>query len=258
VTALLLAAHARPQDPPDLERLKELVEAGAVARSAIEKAQAEIEDRADDAILKRTLYGSLGVEDITEEQTAEMVAAAERRLQRKVKRVEELKPLVEEGVMAPAALKPLMLELEERRQTYELALSRARFMKEMAEMARAEAIVAETPSYEPKPVRERFDGGGTFTAAQFKKVLLAFEKEFRKPLPVSANGDTAIHRALGFDHRGRVDIAVSPDQPEGIWLRRFLESERIPYYAFRAMVPGKATGAHIHIGPPSLRLMAAD
>jgi hypothetical protein len=258
VTAWLSSAHAQPAPSNELERLKILVEAGAAPRAALDKAQAEIDDQRDDAILRRTLYGSLRVEEITEEQTAEMVAAAERRLERKLKRVDELKPLVEEGVMAPAALKPLTLELEERRQTLELALSRAKFLKEMAEMARAEEQIAESLSYESKPVRERFDGNGLFTTEHFKKVLLAFEKEFEKPLPVSANGDTAIHRALGFDHRGRVDIALNPDHPEGVWLRRFLEQARIPYYAFRAMVPGKATAPHIHIGPPSLRLQAAD
>jgi hypothetical protein len=59
---------------------------------------------------------------------------------------------------------------------------------------------------------------------------------------------------MGFDHRGRVDVAVSPDQPEGKWLMRYLETNRIPYFAFRMAVAGKATGAHIHIGPQSTRL----
>jgi hypothetical protein len=254
----MAAAGAGAQDPPGPERLKALVEAGAAPRAALEKAQAEIEDRADGIILQKTLYGTLAVEDITEEQTAQMLAAAERRLERKRKEADETARLVKEGVVAAAALKPLTLELDERRQTYELAVSRGRLLKEIAEMARAEALAAESPARGPGPARERYDGDGVFTTAQFKKVLLAFEDEFQKPLPVSARGDTAIHRALGFDHRGRVDIAVNPDHPEGVWLRRFLERERIPYYAFRAMLPGKATGAHIHIGPPSLRLHATD
>ena len=84
----------------------------------------------------------------------------------------------------------------------------------------------------------------------------AYERRFPKPLPVSAMGETAVHRALGFDHRGRVDVALSPDQPEGVWLRQYLEARRIPYFAFWQAVPGKATGAHIHIGPESTRLSA--
>ena len=66
-------------------------------------------------------------------------------------------------------------------------------------------------------------------------------------------GDTAVHRAMGFDHRGRVDVALSPDQPEGVWLREYLTGQEIPYFAFRHAVPGKATGAHIHLGPMSTR-----
>ena len=63
-----------------------------------------------------------------------------------------------------------------------------------------------------------------------------------KPLPISAEGETALHRSLGFDHRGRVDVAVNPDQPEGEWLMRYLESKRIPYFAFRAAVPHQGDG----------------
>jgi len=64
---------------------------------------------------------------------------------------------------------------------------------------------------------------------------------------VSAMGETAVHRALGFDHRGRVDVAVNPDQPEGVWLREFLTENRIPYFAFRQAVPGKGHwSAHTH------------
>ena len=63
-----------------------------------------------------------------------------------------------------------------------------------------------------------------------------------------------MHRALGFDHRGRVDVAVVPSAPEGVWLRQYLQLRKIPYYAFAHAIPGKATAAHIHIGPGSTRL----
>ena len=53
--------------------------------------------------------------------------------------------------------------------------------------------------------------------------------------------------------RGRVDVAIHPDQPEGRWLLEYLVEKHIPYFAFRQAVPGKATGAHIHIGPLSTR-----
>jgi hypothetical protein len=63
---------------------------------------------------------------------------------------------------------------------------------------------------------------------------------------------------MGLDHRGRIDVAVNPDSEEGQWLRRYLETERIPYLAFRGALAGAATGPHIHIGPPSPSLRIAD
>jgi hypothetical protein len=53
-------------------------------------------------------------------------------------------------------------------------------------------------------------------------------------------------------------VAVTPDQPEGAWLMRYLESKHIPYFAFRAAVPHQATGAHIHVGPGSTKLALSD
>ncbi len=39
------------------------------------------------------------------------------------------------------------------------------------------------------PVMERFDGGGVFSKEDFKRVTLAFERKFDKPLPISAQGE---------------------------------------------------------------------
>jgi hypothetical protein len=94
-----------------------------------------------------------------------------------------------------------------------------------------------------------------FRASELKMVAAAFQKQFSKALPISAQGATAVHRSMGFDHRGRVDVALDPDQPEGAWLRKYLQSMRIPYFAFRSFLPGRATGPHIHIGPPSERIV---
>ena len=88
-------------------------------------------------------------------------------------------------------------------------------------------------------------------AADVRKAEQAFMRQFGKLLPVSAIGETALHRSLGFDHRGRVDVALHPDDPEGLWLRGYLMEQGIPFYAFRGSLQGKATGAHIHIGPAS-------
>ena len=63
-----------------------------------------------------------------------------------------------------------------------------------------------------------------------------------------------LHDRLGFDHREAMDVAVHPDTPEGAALMAWLRARGLPFLAFRGMVAGEATGAHIHVGEPSSRL----
>lgn len=247
----------------EVERLRKLVDAGAAPRLKLEEAERALAAARDQETLERTLYGPVGVEDLTEEQSAEMVAAAKRELERHAKRLDSAKRLVDEGAMPRTALTPLLQDLDRARKTLDLAESRARLFSELMAMARAEAEAEAAAHNQPveEPVRlavVRFEGSGVFTDSHFRRIAAAFQKEFARPLPVSARGDTAFHRSLGYDHRGRIDVALHPDQKEGEWLLRFLETEKIPYFAFRKSVPGSATGAHIHIGPPSTRLRTAD
>ena len=160
--------------------------------------------------------------------------------------------------VAPAtSLEAPLGEIDLATKEYALAETRANLTRELAAMAAAEenldTKLAQQPS-DAHALAERFDGDGIFSTPQFAKVESAFEGKFKKSLPVSAMGETAVHRALGFDHRGRVDVAIYPDAPEGVWLRGYLTKHNIPYFAFRHAVPGKATGAHIHIGPGSTRI----
>ena len=237
-----------------------MVEAGALPRNALGKVQAEIEDRSDESILRRLLYGEVRAEDMSEAQADEMLAAARRRLARVEKRTSELQALVDEGVYARAVMRPLLDEREERAAALKLAEMRARIFHELLDMARAEiAASAATPvADEPLPLVFRFDGNGVFNELHFRRLQAQFEKQFGKPLPVSAYGETALHRSLGFDHRGRVDVAINPETPEGAWLIQCLEKEQIPFFAFRTAVAGSATGPHIHLGLPSLRYRVAD
>jgi hypothetical protein len=62
---------------------------------------------------------------------------------------------------------------------------------------------------------------------------------------------------MGFDHREAVDVAVRPDSIEGRRLMTYLRNADIPFLAFRGRIPGASTGAHIHIGRPSPRLIEA-
>jgi hypothetical protein len=238
----------------EVQKLRVLVEAGAAPRAQLEKAEEAMADAQDAAILRRTLYG----QDLTAEQTGEMMTAAGRRFDRRLKALDEAKRLVEAGVASQLSLGAFLEEMDLARKEADLAEGRASLVRELTDMAKAEEALAnklaEAPAEAPQ-IADRYDGDGVFTTGTLARVEVAFAVHFGKPLPVSAMGETAVHRALGFDHRGRVDVAVNPDQPEGVWLRAFLTENRIPYFAFRQAVPGKATGAHIHIGPMSTRLV---
>jgi hypothetical protein len=235
----------------EVERLRGLVKAGAAPRLQLEKAETAIADAEDEAFLRKTLYG----QDLTEAQTDEMRVTAQRRFERRQKAYEDAQKLVAAGAASPVSVDPLRREMERARKECDLAESRATLTHELAQMARTEAAYESARSpLEARGIADRFDGNGVFTTADFDGVETAFERQFGKVLPVSAMGQTAVHNALGFDHRGRVDVALAPDAPEGEWLRAYLMLKKIPFFTFRQAVPGRATGAHIHIGPLSGRL----
>lgn len=232
---------------------------GAVAPTKLAEAEDTLGDAQDDQVLRATLYGNLTAQDLTENQSEDMVAAALRRYDRQKAKLARYQKLVEAGVLARNELESLRMELDSRRLTVDLANNRAHLLEELAAMARTESsYMHDDNAAQDHRLRERFDGDGVFSPADLKKVIAAYQTKFHKPLPISANGETSVHRALGFDHRGRVDVALNPDQREGVWLRAYLEKQDIPFYAFRAALPGKATGPHIHLGPGSTRLRAAD
>jgi len=247
-------------EPPELrvERIRAQVEAGALPRTRLEEAESALADSKDDAILRRTLFRGATIEEMTPQDGEEMAAAASRVFERRQARLDKAKKLVDAGALPRLSLTPYVEELDRARRTLDLAQTRAALISQLLEMARLEKEMLarfEESDAEPPPLAERFEGNGLFHAGDLKAIRLAFEQQFARPLPVSASGDTAVHRSLGFDHRGRVDVALDPDQPEGVWLRQYLQSLRIPYFAFRSFLPGRATGPHIHIGPPSERLV---
>lgn len=105
----------------------------------------------------------------------------------------------------------------------------------------------------------RFNGGASWSLADAPRVEQFFWQTFGHRLPVTAFGQTATHDHLRFDHRNAVDVALHPDSNEGRSLLAYLRQVGIPFIAFRGAVPGAATGAHIHIGNPSMRtVVSAD
>jgi hypothetical protein len=100
----------------------------------------------------------------------------------------------------------------------------------------------------------RYNGSAEWSLADAGKVETYFATLFGHPLPVSARGESEVHRQMHFDHRNAMDVALHPDSIEGRALMDYLRKSGIPFMAFRSKVAGSSTGAHIHIGKPSLRL----
>jgi hypothetical protein len=248
----------------NVELVRKLAEAGAVSRKQLEQAEAAHREAKDDALIAETLDVRVAVADLTEEQSAEAIAAAARRIDRLRRRLAGQAELVSEGVAPRTSLVPFEQDLDSARRLADALETRARGLAEIAGMIRAEQEAEEAPADQPSIADgaiariTRFTGENKFGTDEFRQVVLEFERKFDHKLPVSARGDTAMHRSMGFDHRGRVDVAVSPDGVEGRWLMRYLEQQKIPFFAFRTAVRGQATAPHIHIGPPSTRFRSTD
>ncbi len=242
----------------NLDRIQALVRQGALPLNNLTKAQDDLQNALDMSILRFSAYNS----DLTPEQADQMVAVAERMLLRRQKQVIQAQKLMASGAISRAEAEASGADVMSAKLDYDLAMERARLVQEIAESVRLQKALADAENdAESHPemngqLYTRYDGSGTFTRADFDKISAAFLAAFHRPIPVSADGQTAVHRAMGFNHTGRIDIALSPDQPEGAWLLRYLERNRIPYFAFRAAIAHKATGAHIHLGPSSTRLVA--
>jgi len=128
----------------------------------------------------------------------------------------------------------------------------------VAEVNAAEELAktsAERPGlYRSTGLVVRYAGASRWALSDLSKVDAFFRLKFARSLPVSAVGQTETHNQLGLDHREAVDVAVHPDSAEGQALIGYLASQGVSFIAIRGAIPGSATGAHIHIGPPSKRI----
>jgi hypothetical protein len=207
---------------------------------------------ADDAVDTAVVRQLLETKNLTQEQTTTLISAAGRRYIRR----KQVYVAAKQASADSSKLDTLQHELESARKVCDVAESFGHTRDLTADAsadAQLERILAGGSGL-GFGLTDHFTGVNGFTETDLLALESAFEAQFGRPLPISARGDTAAHRALGFDHRGRIDVAVSPLQPEGAWLRRYLAGKGVTYFAFSSAVRGKATGAHIHIGPPSNRL----
>jgi len=214
---------------------KEAYVAGAIAKKDLDAAQRDLDEA-------RERYERLreGSGQLTPAIAAEEVTKAEARLQASHQKLAYLEAMDSTGSVARRDLEQARDTVKESTEYLELARVRQQELAHEWELIRK--------------VKEWEERGGRFDEGVLEKVSTAFEKQWGHPLPVSALGMTHTHEVLNFDHTGRVDVALSPDSPEGMWLLEQLTLHDVPFLVFRGAVAGKSTGAHIHLGLPSPRL----
>jgi hypothetical protein len=240
----------------ELARIKALVDDGTLPKSQLVEAQLAVSDAQDEAILAKTLYGDTRPQDMTPEETKAMLDAAQARVERQQKMVKDRQKLLDSGALAPSEFAAFQDELGSRKRVLDLVRNRAKLVQDLQQMANVEQQFERAPQTGAgaKYVMIRFEGNGLFHLSDLTAISNQFQERFHHSLPISALGKTLVHQSMGLDHRNRVDVALSPDQPEGIWLRQLLERLHTPYMAFRSAVAGAATAPHIHIGTGSTRL----
>jgi hypothetical protein len=207
-----------------------------------------------DAIIVRD---SLQNRVLTTAEKNNMVAAAGRRYMRRKLAYARAKLDVGAGKATPESIEPLQEEMK-----------LAREVCDLAESLGSPHHVLDTSAWELErrfayggasvALVDRFSGSSAFTESDLQRMEKAFLARFGRPLPVSARGSGAVHHAMGLDHRGRFDLAISPQNPEGVWVRNYLSTRNVSYFAFRSAARGRSTGAHIHIGPASNRRLPGD
>jgi hypothetical protein len=179
--------------------------------------------------------------------------------------VAQLRELFNEGLIAKVELEKAEQDLADAKTKVEQTQNQIASSNQLAiEIKKAQALasVSKTQSL-VKPVLKSINmigatvmrsESGHWSLTELPQVQQFFSQSFGHLLPISTIGQSATHDRMGWDHRNSVDIGVHPDSAEGRALMSYLQTSGIPFLAFRAAIPGIATGPHIHIGFPSHRL----
>jgi len=184
----------------------------------------------------------------------------ERELERAIKRREERRHLLAQGIISRKEFEETEAAVE--RATGKVSETRRAMLdvdRALAEATTARALAGLPPlgpgGYEQRAGLIRFNGTAVWSLkADTPKLEQFFMTRFGRALPVSSYGQTPLHDRMGLDHRDALDVAVHPDSPEGRALMDYLRAAGIPFIAAWTAVPGATSGAHIHVGQPSPRI----
>ena len=188
------------------------------------------------------------------------VSAQEPDVEKLTKNAELLRQLYSEGLIARIEVEKAEQELvaakdriEQERVAAELK-QKADELNKAEETAKVKTFVKPTLMPLSKTSTVLRSTAGSWSIAGLSSVQQFFSKTFGKPLPTSTIGQSATHNRMGWNHTNAVDVGLHPDSAEGRALMAYLQSQGIPFLAFRGAIPGVSTGPHIHIGSPSHRL----
>ncbi len=195
----------------------------------------------------------------------EVIVFQEHEIARSEKKLEQLRQLVAEGLIArneliagEEALAAAKTKLENSRKQIAESDNLIAQIKEAEalekKLAQTQALLAANSRRLVRPTSMRYNGMAGWALANIGSVQSFFASTFGRPLPISTIGQSATHNAMRWDHRNSVDVGIHPDSAEGRALIGYLQSNGIPFLAFRGAIPGVSTGPHIHIGYPSARL----
>ena len=183
------------------------------------------------------------------------VTAPAQDIEKLTSNTETLRQLYSEGLISRNELEKAEAELvTAKAQVEEEARVTAELNKKAEEAAKVKTFVKPTLMPLSKTATVLRSTTGRWSIGGLSAVQQFFSNIFGKPLPTSTIGQSATHNRMGWDHRNAVDVGLHPDSAEGRALISYLQSAGIPFLAFRAAIPGVATGPHIHIGSPSHRL----
>ena len=183
------------------------------------------------------------------ESLEKLLAIYEEDLQRLTQKARQMRAHAEKGFVS---------KREAENSQWAVSTRKANITETKLNIARAEMLITEAEAnrelLELPPLAKGGYSETHWLADNATRIEKFFIDTFGHPLPVSAMGQTPVHARMGFDHRNAMDIALHPDSREGKALLDYLRNAAVPFIAFRRTVSGRATGAHIHVGPPSARM----
>ena len=245
LVALAVAPVLVGQVDPEVQRVRDLVRAGALPRAALVEAENESLERRYRETLRRTLMS----DDLEPSELKTMLDAAAGLEKIAQERFDRAMAQFKAGAIPANRLQVAKDSLSVAERQSELASTRADLVRQMIRMTATQTYREELEAEYDAPYR--FYGFDDYEQELINEIGEMYLLAFGRLPPVSAQGSTAMHRAMGLDHTGRIDVAVHPDSDEGQFLMYLLEGFGIPYIAFRTAIPGQSTGPHVHIGPPS-------